>query len=490
MLQASGTLCHRTMPDHAEQLNAEHLAASLDGLCDPLPIPTLRSIRGQSTFDVTLRPPGSKSLTNRALLLAALAGGQSELRGALVDAVDTRVMIQALGALGARVEVEGTTIRAAGVNGRWKPAESGEITLQLENAGTAVRFLSAASVLSPSPVVITGSERMKKRPIGELAGALGDLGASIEALGTPGCPPIRITPPEALPTCGQVYFDELPSSQFVSAVLLLGAFLPGGIAVEIEGEATSSSYIRMTLGLLDALGVSVRSSADLRVLRVASRGGELVAGFTMDIEPDASGASVFWAAAASVPGARIRVQGVEEAGLQGDLAFPSVLARMGAEARSVSADESPNGPSLTVKGGANLNPVMADMRDMPDAAMALVVLAALARGGSMIRGLHTLRVKETDRLHALKTELAKIGVNVELDVQGEEGAIRIEPPTGGIDRSTSASAVVFGTYDDHRMAMALSLIGLHRPNVSIADPGCVAKTYPGFWAEFARLYEV
>ena len=477
------------MPDHAEQLSAAHLKAPLDGLCDPLPIPTLRSIRGQSPFDVSLCPPGSKSLTNRALLLASLAGGASVLRGALVDAVDTRVMIAALRLLGAGIEIEGNTVRVAGVHGRWKPSVGGEVVLELENAGTAVRFLAAASVLSPVPVVITGNDRMRQRPVGELAGALGDLGARIESLGTPGHPPLRITPPQQLPSRGDVYFEVLPSSQFVSAVLLLGAFLPGGLAIEIEGDATSASYIRMTLGLLDALGVSVRSSGDLRVLRVGAADGAMAGGFEIDIEPDASGASAFWAAAASVPGARLIVEGVDELGLQGDLAFPSVLARMGAEARSVPADDGPGGPSLSVRGGSSLSPVMADMREMPDAAMSLVALAALAKGGSMVRGLHTLRVKETDRLHALKAELGKVGVRVELDVHGEEGAVRVEPPPGGIDRSASVAPVVFDTYDDHRMAMSLSLIGLHRPNVSIADPQCVAKTYPGFWAELSRLYQ-
>lgn len=481
------------MPDHAQQISAEQLAGQLalplESLADPLPIPTLRSIRGQSPFDVTLRPPGSKSLTNRALLLAALAGRECELRGALTDALDTRVMARALGTLGAGVDVDGTTIRVRGVGGQWKPASDGEITLDLENAGTAVRFLAAACVLSPVPIIITGNERMRQRPIGELASALGDLGAQVESLGEPGCPPIRVTPPASLPECGEVFFDELPSSQFVSAVLLLGAFLPGGLSVEIDGEATSASYVRMTLGLLDVLGVTVRSSADSRVMRVASRGGAMAEGFELDIEPDASGASVFWAAAASVAGARVTVAGVDETGLQGDLLFPSVLARMGAEARSVSADDGPVGPSLMVRGGSSLSPVMADMGDMPDAAMALVVLASMARGPSMIRGLHTLRVKETDRLHALKTELAKVGVDVELDVHGEAGALRIEPPAKGLDRSTSAKPVVFDTYDDHRMAMALSLIALHRPSVSIADPGCVRKTYPGFWSELAKLYE-
>lgn len=467
---------------------ASHLSAALESLTDPLPVPTLRSVIGDQRFNVTLRPPGSKSLTNRALLLASLARGQTELRGALIEATDTRVMIDALRTLGAGIEIDGHTVRVKGVGGRWTPAEKGDITLDLENAGTATRFLAAASVLSPRPIVITGNERMRARPIGELAGVLGDLGARVESLETPGCPPIRVTPPANTPERGQVFFEELPSSQFVSAVLMLGAFMPGGLAVEIDDEATSASYIRMTLGLLDALGVSVRSSADLRVLRVASRGGT-IDGFDLDIEPDASGASVFWAAAASVPGSRVTMSGVDEAGLQGDVAFPSVLSRMGAEIASVSADDSPSGPKLTVRGGSAIMPVMADMRDMPDAAMALVVLAAMAKGGSMIRGLHTLRVKETDRLHALKTELAKVGVEVELNVHGEDGAVRIEPPAGGLDCSESVAPVVFETYDDHRMAMSLSLIALHRPNVSIADPGCVRKTYPGFWAELARLYE-
>lgn len=467
---------------------ASQLAAPLESLANPLAVPTLKSVNGDDRFDVTLRPPGSKSLTNRALLLAALALGKSELRGALTEATDTRVMIEALRRLGAGIDVADGVVRVEGVGGRWQPGGDAEIMLDLENAGTATRFLAAASVLSSVPIVITGNKRMRARPIGELASVLGGLGARIESLETPGCPPIRVTPPESAPERGQVFFDELPSSQFVSAVLMLGAFLPGGLSVEIDGEVTSASYIRMTLGLLDTLGVSVRSSADLRVLRVASRGG-VINGFELDIEPDASGASVFWAAAASSPGSRVTMQGVDESGLQGDLAFPSMLARMGAEVASVSADDSPNGPRLGVRGGPSIMPVMADMRDMPDAAMALVVLASLAKGGSMIRGLHTLRVKETDRLHALKTELAKVGVGVELDVHGEDGAVRVEPPTGGLNRSESTPAVVFETYDDHRMAMALSLIALHRPNVSIADPGCVRKTYPRFWAELGRLYE-
>ena len=479
------------MADDIAQPRIDHLAGPLEGLPDPLPLPTLRSIRDDERFDLTLRPPGSKSITNRAMLMAALAGGRSVLRGALTNAIDTRVMCDALRSLGVGVAIEGATVTIEGVGGRWQPpgANTEAVRLDLKNAGTAVRFLTAASVLSPVPVEVFGSDRMHERPIGQLVAAIGDLGARVEALGSPGCPPIRVHPPQLLRSCGEVVFEELPSSQFVSAIMLLGAFMPGGLAIEIDGEVTSSSYIRMTLGLLDVLGVPVRASANLSVLRIGSGSDALADGFELDIEPDASGASAFWAAAASVNGAEVTVEGVDENGLQGDLAFPSMLARMGATARSVPSEDGPSGPSLSVRGGGSLKPVMADMRDMPDAAMALVVLAGLAQGGSLLRGRHTPRGKETDRLHALMTELAKVGVTLELDVHGEPGAVRIEPPEHGLDRSSSAKPVVFETYDDHRMAMALSIIALHRPNVSIADPGCVAKTYPGFWRDLSKLYE-
>ena len=439
------------MADNLAHPRLDHLAGPLEGLPDPLPLPTLRAVRNDERFDLTLRPPGSKSLTNRAMLVAALAGGRSVLHGALTDATDTRVMLQALQKLGVGIEIDGTTVTINGVGGRWRPSGSNgsAVRLDLENAGTAMRFLTAASVLSPVPIELCGSSRMHERPIGQLVAAIGDLGARVEALGSPGCPPLCVHPPQILGSCGEVLFEQLPSSQFVSAIMLLGAFMPGGLAIEIDGEVTSSSYIRMTLGLLDTLGVPVRASANMSVLRIGSGADALADGFEFDIEPDASGASAFWAAAASINGADVTVDGVDEYGLQGDLAFPAMLSRMGATARSVPADEGPSGPSLSVRGGGSVKPVMADMRDMPDAAMALVVLAGLAKGGSMLRGLHTLRVKETDRLHALMTELAKVGVTLELDVHGEPGAVRIEPPKHGLDRSPSAAPVVFDTYDDH-----------------------------------------
>ncbi|MEO1007091.1 MAG: 3-phosphoshikimate 1-carboxyvinyltransferase [Planctomycetota bacterium] len=469
--------------------SVDHLLGPLGTLPDPLPIPTLASVGAGRRMDVLLRPPGSKSLTNRALLLGALAGGESRLRGALLDADDARVMMDGLRKLGATITTSDDQVVIRGVGGCWKP-QSEDVELDLGNAGTAVRFLAASSCLCPSPVSITGDERMRQRPIGDLAGALVEMGARIEALGEPGCPPIRIVPPSSPPACTEVYFESPPSSQFISAMLMLGPFLEGGISIEIEGEVTSASYVRMTLGLLDVLGARLRSSADLRVLRVAPGppGGPLETGFELDIEPDASGASVFWAAAASKPNGRVAIAGVDDEGLQGDLAFPGVLARMGAGVRIIRRGDASEGPSIRVAGGERLGPVMADMREMPDAALALAVLAGMADGRSVIRGLHTLRVKETDRLHALQTELAKVGVAVELDVLGEAGAITIDPPPGGLLARTPADAIEFDTYNDHRMAMSLALVGLHRPNVSIRDPGCVAKTYAGFWADLARLY--
>jgi 3-phosphoshikimate 1-carboxyvinyltransferase len=209
-----------------------------------------------------------------------------------------------------------------------------------------------------------------------------------------------------------------------------------------------------------------------------------VSAFEYDVEPDAGSATYFWAAAALVPGAVARAEGIEEGSLQGDAEFPRVLARMGATL----VDGEGEGGGLGVRGPASLAPVMADMADMPDAAITLAVVAAFAAGPSVIRGLRTLRVKESDRIAALQTELAKMGVRVETDVRGDKDAITVTPPVRGIEAGPDATPVEFDTYDDHRMAMGLSLVGLRRPNVAVRNPRCVSKTYPGFWRDLARLY--
>lgn len=492
------------------------LSVPLDRLPDPLPIMPV-----SGPFDAAIRPPGSKSLTNRMLLLAGLAEGESVLRGALADADDAERMIDALERLGARVRREGAggcDLRVRGVGGRWRVGGAGA-ALNLNNAGTATRFLCAAALLADGPVTIDGNARMRHRPIGELVAALERLGARAEYLGRPACPPVRITPPERLPVAPSVELPTTLSSQFISALLLVGPWVEGGLTVRLTGPATSASYIEMTLGLLERLGASAWSAAELRVLRAGAGDARARAGragidpFDAHVEPDASGATYFWAAAAMVPGARCLVEGIGRDSLQGDAQFPRVLARMGAVVDGADAR------GIAVRGPQTLRGIEADLSDMPDAAMTLAAAACVARGPTTIRGVRTLRVKETDRIAALQTELAKVGARVDAV---DADTIRVTPPDAGVQAGAVASPgagsgstggprgavggaeggaspggphagggvarVEFDTYDDHRMAMALALIGLRRANVHVRNPACVAKTYPTFWRDWARLH--
>lgn len=487
----------------------------LSQLPDPLQVPTVAA-----PFALKIRPPGSKSLTNRAVLLAAMARGTSTLRGPLLDADDAERMVAALRALGASIDfLPAGELRITGVDGTWRLRS--EAALNLNNAGTATRFLAAAALLAPAPVIIDGNARMRQRPIGELTSALQRLGASIDYLpaegGLPNCPPIRIHPPTRddlnAATEHAVEMPTTQSSQFISALLMLGPWLSSGITIRLTGTATSASYIRMTLGLLDRLGATVRMSDDLRVMRVAPPPGSTPGStpgtspgtspapalklttapplgldpFTYDVEPDASGATYFWAAAALVPGSTCDILDLPDPSLQGDAGFVTLLEDMGCAVEHVEAPDRDHAP-LRVSGPRTLRPITADMADMPDAAMTLAVVAAFARGTTTLRGIRTLRVKETDRAVALKTELAKIGVTIDYPLKGDEDAMSITPPATGIDCSPSCPRVDFHTYDDHRMAMSLALVGLRRPNTFIKHPQCVAKTYPTFWKELAQLW--
>ncbi|GJQ29893.1 MAG: 3-phosphoshikimate 1-carboxyvinyltransferase [Phycisphaerae bacterium] len=456
----------------------EPLMRPVDELPDPLVIPTAPCKDGQYRAQADITPPGSKSLTNRAIFLAALGHGASTLRGALLDADDAAVMIESVQRLGAGVQRVGTTLRIEGVGGCWRVPPEG-VTLALGNAGTATRFLAAGALRSPGPITLDGDARMRQRPIGELAGILAALGCGVEYQGTPGCPPVRVTPPKAAPASrGVIELGQTASSQFVSALLLTAPFI-GGITLKLRGEVTSPTYIAMTLGLLAELGVEVRSSDDARVLRVGAKAD--LGGFAYDVEPDASGATYWWGAGAILPGASIRVLGLGERSLQGDAQFPEVLARMHCR---VTRREQP--ASIEVTAPAALRPVLADMSEMPDAAMTLAAVACFAEGTSILRGLRTLRVKESDRIEALRSQLTRVGVRVENPVQGDRDALTITPPEGGLGAGPFPR-VEFETFNDHRVAMALSLLALRRPNCAIRNPACVAKTYPTYWAEFARL---
>lgn len=463
----------------------EHFLKPLESLPPELAIPPLA---GAAARHWIVRPPGSKSLTNRALLLAALARGRSRIRNALLEADDSRVMLRAVADLGAKVEVEAAerAVTVEGLDGRLRAGAG--VTLNLGNAGTATRFLAAAALLADGPVTIDGDERMRQRPIGELAEALERLGAAVEYLPTPGglarCPPMRITPPKEGPrTEGPLDLGRTQSSQFISALLMLGPWMAGGITLRLRESPVSVSYIELTLALLDRLGAVVKTSEDLRVLRVTAARAEALGlgGFEYEVEADASGATYFWAAAALTPGATCTVRGVPESSFQGDADFPELLGEMGAQVTRPARGED----GFSVRGGARPGPVEADMSRMPDAVMTLAAVASFAGGPSLIRGVRTLRVKESDRVAALRTELAKVGVEVESPLRGDEDAMRITPPKGGVQ---AGEPVVFETYSDHRMAMALALIGLRRPGVSIRNPACVGKTYPEFWRDFAGLY--
>ncbi len=471
---------------------------ALPDLPEHLPLPRWSRQPGQAPLDITLRPPGSKSITNRALLLAALAPGTSTLNHPLTQADDAQRMLAAITQLGASVDDSNPdALRITGVGGKWK-INPNDSTLDLNNAGTATRFLAASALLADAPLTITGNARMQQRPIAELATLLEQLGCTITYQGTPGCPPLTIAPPLSSPglpgevdaeggrrgsSQSTISIAPTQSSQFVSALMLTAVFLEHGLTLTFPDGITSQSYVQMTLDLLDHLGVQTRSAQDLSVIQILPG----LNGFNLDIEPDASGATYWWAAGALLPSATVRVEGVSSTtdSLQGDAHFPTLLEQMGC-----TLIHSSNGHynTLAVKGTPNLRPIMCDMRDMPDAVMSLAAVACFAPGTTIVKGVKTLRVKECDRIEAMKTELAKLNVTVTDNLNGDEDALSITPPTEGIDCSDNAPAVAFDTYDDHRMAMSLALLSLRRPNITINDPRCVAKTYPNYFQHFAKLY--
>ncbi|MFO0857726.1 MAG: 3-phosphoshikimate 1-carboxyvinyltransferase [Phycisphaerales bacterium] len=478
---------HQDEPETTLALMRAHIDALPQNLTLPNPpTPISRTL--------SIRAPGSKSLTNRALLLAALARGDSILTNALIDADDAQVMLAAIQSLGAKVRHNATTLNITGVAGKWNIPSTGT-TLNLHNAGTATRFLAASVLCNPknTPLTIDGDPRMRERPINELIEALTAVGCTATFSHKPGYPPVTLTPPSTLPANGlALTLPRTQSGQFISAILLVAPFLPVPTTLRLTLPITSESYVRMTLGLLSQLGAHVQTSADLSIIRVTpgslDHPDALPNAFTLDIEPDASSATYFAAAAALLPGLTVRLEGLSDLSLQGDAEFPKVLSRMGV---AIAKDTNPNSEAIIVGSpdtSLQLSPILADLSDMPDAAMTLAAVAAFASGTSIIRGLHTLRVKESDRIEALKAQFHKIGVEIKDNIQGDPGVITITSPTSGVDCSPNCPPVTFDTYNDHRIAMSLALIALRRPNITINNPTCVRKTYPTYWQELANLW--
>lgn len=423
----------------------------------------------------TIRPPGSKSLTNRALLCAAFAKGHSRLTGAL-RSDDTEVMIAALRQIGVGVSESGSgcVIDVTGLSRDRSGSPSGPFELFIGNSGTTIRFLTAALSALGGDFRLCGVPRMHQRPIGDLVDALApvcDGSVSCESPG--GCPPVRIVTRgwtgASLKVAGSV------SSQYLSGLMMAAPIAGQEIRIEVVGELVSLPYVEMTAQIIRDFGVpcswaSAHSLSPVqdrteRVILIDGRGGYLPREY--DIEPDASAASYFWAAAA-ITGGEVTVAGLSADALQGDVRFVDCLEKMGCQVRRA-AD------GITVTGPERLRGIDVDMNSISDTVQTLSVVALFAEGPTVIRGVAHNRFKETDRIGDLACELRKLGAEIE---ETEDG-LAIHP------RSLSPASLE--TYDDHRMAMSLALAGLRIAGVRIKNPACTAKTYPNFFADLEGL---
>lgn len=411
--------------------------------------------------DVTL--PGSKSISNRALLLAALAQGDTTLAN-LLDSDDTHHMRQALTSLGVNLTAtDGELI----VPGRGGPlvTRDGRWELYLGLAGTALRPLTAALTLGSGTFVLDGTARMRERPVGDLVDALTPLGARIRYLGQPGYPPLEVTGTGLDGGTTRMRGDV--SSQFLTSLLMAAPLARGPVTVEVVGEMVSKPYLDITLDMMRQFGARA-SHEDYRRFQVTP--GPYRSPGRYLVEGDASSASYFFAAGA-IRGPGLRVHGLTPDSVQGDVRFLEVIAAMGARVMR-------DGDAVLVRPPATgrLRGVDLDLNHIPDAAMTVAVLALFADGPTTIRNIGNWRVKETDRLTAMATELAKVGARVE---EGPDW-LRVEPPS----RWQHAE---IDTYDDHRMAMCFSLAALGDAGVTIHDPDCVVKTFPDYFDRFRTL---
>ena len=407
--------------------------------------------------------PGSKSLSNRALLLAALAEGDTELTN-LLDSDDISHMLNALTQLGIQYTLneDKTRCTVSGNGGAFNVAEP--LELFLGNAGTAMRPLCAALAASKVDCVLTGEPRMEERPIGDLVDGLREANADISYLKNDGFPPLQIKGKTLLG--GEMSVDGSVSSQFLTALLMAAPLFAGDVTIRIKGELVSKPYIDITLDTMAKFGVSVEN--DNYQTFTISGDAKYVAPGKFMVEGDASSASYFLAAGA-IKGGTVRVTGIGQNSIQGDIRFADVLEAMGAKV--VWNDE------YVEVTGALLKGVSMDMNHIPDAAMTIATTALFAEGPTTMTNIYNWRVKETDRLAAMATELQKLGAKVE---EGHD-SIKVWP-------TASLKHAEIDTYNDHRIAMCFSLVALSDTPVTINDPGCTRKTFPDYFTRFATLY--
>lgn len=417
--------------------------------------------------DATVEVPGSKSITQRALIAAALAEGDSVLINPLASE-DTSYTIGALRAMGIAIDDSDAA--------RWVVRGSGGVIaapasdIYLGNNGTATRFLTSVACLGHGTFRITGDSRMAQRPIEPLLQALRGWGVKVRSDAGNGCPPLTIEADGI--AGGRTVLPEGKSSQYLSSLLLVAPYARETAELEVRGEVLSRPYVEMTLDVMAGFGIGGEAAPSLTFFRVSPgryRGREY------RIEGDASGASYFWAAAA-ITGGRVTVANVPVPSLQGDAFLVPLLGRMGCTVRR-------QGNGITVTGPLDrLEAIEADMGNMPDVAPTLAVVAAFAEGTTVIRNIAHLRIKECDRISAMASELGKMGAEV------EEGPDRLI--IYGRGGGTNLHGAAIETYHDHRIAMCFAVAGLRVPGVKITGEDCVAKSFPDFWERFALLTRI
>jgi len=423
---------------------------------DELEILPLRSMDGVAEI------PGSKSYTNRALAIASLADGVTTLENALLSE-DTLYLLRAAAAFN-RVDIAySTKDSTVSIGPSDRPMTAPREDVYCGNAGTGLRFLTSMASLASGRTRITGNARMQERPVADLLDALVQLGVDARSVRGNGSPPVDIAGPSL--SGGTARIRGTISSQFTSSVLISAPFAAKDVDLVVDGELISKPYVDMTLGSMAQFGVDVQRD---EYHRFSVGAGQRYVGRHHVIEPDASGMSYFLAAAAILDG-RVRVPGIGSGSFQGDVGLASVLAEMGC---SVELEKE----HITLEGGP-LGGVEVDMSGMPDVVPTLAVVAAYARGTTHITGIANLRLKECDRIHAIVTELGRMGITV----RAEADAITI---TGGNPRGATID-----TYDDHRVAMSFAVAGLRTPGVVIRQPGCVVKSFPSFWQALDLLHE-
>ncbi len=418
-------------------------------------------IRPLERVNAELQVPGSKSYTQRALVIASLAEGKSLLRNALV-AEDTDHLVKALRLLGAQIVHSAQDVIVTGTGGR---IENPGRELFLGNNGTAMRFLAGVAALGPGEITLTGDPRLCERPLQPLLEAIGSLGVSSTCGRAGGFPPVTVH--GGTLRGGRVLFRDIESSQYVSSILLAAPYAAGDVEVEIAGSSVSRPYVEMTLAAMKAFGVTVEKRGE-NLFSV--RSGNRYRGCRYLVEGDLSSASYFFLAAA-LCGGTVRVTNTNFWTHQGDVRFLRYLKELGCGVAATDQWIEVSGGRLTA------GDFSASMEDLPDMVPTLAVLAALRPGRTIIRNVAHLRIKESNRLEALVTELTKTGIRAE---ETGDGLVI----TGGMPRGAEIE-----TYNDHRIAMSFAVLGLRVPGMRIRNPGCVGKSFPGFWAELEKLYK-